>query len=290
MLQQAVSSAENTIPVSHRNVVNGLTTYHYSAATEHGPVGLSITGGRLPAPSNLNLLLELSKQEPLLLALEDWLQTGLDFNGQATPMTRTPLISLRSAYADFVQIDVSVPVPLWAYRELNLAELEKFGFQTTWHEYHARLMLGELPLSDEDRNRLQQGALVLIPDSFLTEWKVNLCVPALKYMQAGLLVKDLSCWQGMHDFTVRQAEERAEERASAQTSGNTEPEDAACYFEISTRQLLSPPAELQEFVNSKLKHSVSTIRSSDGTRASGKLINVGSGYGLQITRLFGSSL
>lgn len=229
--------------------------------------------------NQLGQLVQLMQHEPLIRLLEDWLGIGLEFDMQASTVdiTELPHCLFSVCRSEFPgqRIDVSVDVPLWSHRCLLRQQLHNADYQVIWHDYHARLCFGTVPLTDNDYEHLNQGAIILLPPSFEAEWKVDLAVPRLSYQQNGLLVKDPFCWHGLLDFP----------RADNSLCKPSSHEVAGCYFEVSTETLVSDAANLNLSINETLSNAYSMIRGRDGTRACGQLLPVGDGFGLRITQV-----
>ncbi len=251
---------------------------HFRADVPEGRVQLSIHSD-IATNNEIGRLVQLMQHEPLIRLLEDWLGTGLEFDFQSGTLDTTEqphcLFSVCRTEYPGQRIDVSADVPLWSHRSLARQQLHTAGYQVIWHEYHARLCFGPVPLTDTDYKHLNQGAIILLPASFEAEWKVDLAVPSLLYQQNGLLIKDPYCWHGMLDFP----------RSDNNLCKPNSHEVAGCYFEVSTETLVSDPANLNHSINETLSNAYSMIRGRDGTRACGQLLPVGNGFGLRITQV-----
>ncbi|MEM7259870.1 MAG: hypothetical protein AAF404_21060 [Pseudomonadota bacterium] len=246
----------------------------FRADLPEGTIELGFSELPAAAFDSVSATLELNKHEELIQSLENWLGVGLDFSYGAYSIVSPPLFSI-TPQTQPLNIAVSLPAHTWVYRQGDFPVIDNNSYRITWPTHHATLELTTVDLSDADRQKLEPESLLLLPKSFNNEWAVDLVIPALKYRQSGLLVKDPFSWQGLLAFP------QPDSSADAQPS-ESGAENVGCYFELSTELLLASGNELNTYVNDRLTGSACVVNTTENKKYTGHMIPVGNGFGMRV--------
>ncbi len=250
----------------------------FKADLPGGTVDLILSGQPESEFNPVSATLELGKYEPLIQALEAWLDHGLDLTYGKSTFASGTLFSIVPKEPGLSAVKVSLAPATWVAQQNMFLNIDHSKYSIEWEHQQAFLALGEVTLTESDRLKLKEQSLLLLPHSFQTDWMVDLIVPALNYCQTGLLVKDPFYWQGLLSFPALRGDHTA--GANRLSSENT-----SCYFEISTELLADPKADLDQYVNHKLNQTECILNTTTGSNYAGPLVRVGPGYGLRIEHI-----
>ncbi len=260
-----------------------ITSIYYEARTVVGALGLSITTNVLERGymSPLQYRLELSRIEPLVQRLEDWLSAALYFE-PAVEITAPQVLNILMSddNRSTKKIGVYLPVENW-----QLAEVGDDGFDLgvlsfEWLDYSTELVLARFNLSPEEQNTIQAKATVLLPQSFEPSWCSTLYVPAINGCLDGRIAETGLTWFPGKTLAVASSQEYNDCRIDC--------DEVISFCSVSAKTFFNHErSNLSEIISRRFSEHGCVIRCSNGVEALGSLIAIGKGMGLHISRVNG---
>ncbi len=267
VLERPTTSTNNT------NVV-------FSANFADESVVLSLQDHALGHQPALTAAIALAELQAEICYLEELLQTKLNFNWSNKKPSNDGSSQHRLSIHGFSLAGsrLNIEVPASAISSCNRTTEIKTPDSLQWEPLRAQLKLSAPVLSASDINNIEEGAMLLMPESFTSQWNVQLEIGKTAQKVTGNLDPDKLL------FTIN-ADSRTNNTAEAQIHT----QESESTFEIYTSEPLAvspealfglPALDLPtNLANQKLQ-----LISTQGAYCHGTLAKIGNGYGFYITQ------
>jgi len=134
--------------------------------------------------------------EDHLQFIETWLGVPLPVIPSLEPDSTLPaLLALSSTGGDPLTVGLHLPPAIWQSLPDPPIDIKRESWRSKWTAYSAELVIGRLVFSDREVARMAVGSVVLLPGTFMEEWKVQLSVPELSLSLSGVLDRHTQHWR-----------------------------------------------------------------------------------------------
>ncbi len=190
--RQNIVKSDRKFKTSLHNQYSMQARHWFSVSTAFGDVKLGFT----PFESNLlekeDLIIldaahSLGRDESIVRLIEDWINIPLDVNYSeySLPAENVSVsVSLMNDAKEVSTENVVVSLPINLLPNLvNPISVESLPINTDWQEVNCNICIAEIEVDKEKVQRLEEGSLLLIPNSFSYLW---LCRVYLNNNEIGL--------------------------------------------------------------------------------------------------------
>lgn len=166
-------------PASNPATADATARLYFSGRTDCGELGLALpsTADVSQTPTGPEQVLQLTRAEPLICALEDWLQTPWDpAPTPAAAHTRQQHLSYEAVVHDPALAPPGTTLLIPHQAALAMPPPPLYAPALTWQGCRAELLLSQVP--ETALAQLQPGALLWLPEACGPDWPVCLHDPA----------------------------------------------------------------------------------------------------------------
>jgi flagellar motor switch/type III secretory pathway protein FliN len=271
--------------------------YWYSAQTNLGVIYIGLERKYVSINSQVNQLPEilqkaliLNKGEVLIRHLEDWLACGLVLS-PATIIPNSIYTIVMCINSVNHETDLNCITVGFQYNLLDkLSDTKPLlpeNIRLEVSDISILFVLSEFKIATEQYELIEDGNILLIPDSYNGDWRIKLQnIMQPKMSLSGILRKDIKTLIiDNHTYEERNLQNR-------QSGQKKYDEDDYRLLSITLRDTIPIPLDLllgwsdenTLMLDFSLRHYKADVRCNSNLIASGHLISVGDGYGLSIKK------
>jgi hypothetical protein len=273
--------------------INMDNLFWFTADSDYGQVyvGIIKENNKLKIHDNdilsaMQMAMAMKEHELLIQEIEDWLNIGLKLQ----PVSKVPS-SIHTVHVTKINRERSskneniilgfhtesltrLPAPI-------NEQLEKTEITTS--NIPVKIILSEITIHQDEYEKLENGGILIIPDSYENEWYVKLEVIHCKEMSCiGVLRKD-----GKSIRIIRRTHQKPYTQHEEQDKNNNK-NDKVISLTVAIQDMISIQfdkmvcwrPDIEVMLDQSLKRFLTTISRNKEIKASGYLISIANGYGI----------
>jgi len=274
----------------------------FTGKSSYGPVGISAS---IPVESTAKLdvgdalhALVLGVIEPKLQFIENWMQTVFDIEpGLRQSEVNAELLTIREKNGSGASMTLYLPVQYWnlipALPEKGLSS----DWEINWTKYKGTVSVSNLSMQGEEVDSILKGSLVLLPESFNSDWPALVRISDLSISIPGKYAAASGSWTSTGAFETTPNEAVIPLDATGIDDADTSSEESSVQelkavvthlIEVPTKALIPSFGELTLLTPKTTTHQECRLAVGNGKVFKGYIAPVATGFGMFITG--GSSL
>ncbi len=178
-------NAVDAAVVEHRQTLDTERQRWFSAHTTWGEFWIQVIDASMPDPAGtaLKMSIALGSVESLCCAIENWLGVSLDLKSATVPQAKNNF-SVHVADTqnpNLPSVLLALPASAWGRIRALLSADGTYGesadnVRFTWQPVATNMVVSTVNLADSDVDKIENGAMIILPESFADVWQSTLSI------------------------------------------------------------------------------------------------------------------